>query len=622
MAASPVRRRAFALLALLIPLLLLAGLEGFLRALRYQGDLKLFTTVANVDPKYLGVNDRVANRYFTSVKTVPTPPTDLFLRAKPARGFRVFVMGESSTGGFPYGYNGTFSRVVRDALADVLPGNTVEVINLGIAATTTYALYDEIDEILEQQPDAVMIYAGHNEFYGALGAASTQRMGAYPAFVRSYLRLQRRFKTVLLAREVAIGLIQRVGALTGSSRDSSRSLMQQMVREELIPLESPTYRRGIQQFRDNLGAILTRFAEANVPVFVGSLTSNLRDQPPFRSVATASLPAAERVYAEAGQALARGARDTARALFVRARDLDGLRFRAPSEFNTVIRTLASTTGAYYVAVDETFASAARDHIPGTDLFWEHLHPNQTGYHLIGKTFFDAIARTGFLGRAADPARLRSWPAYYEEMSVTEFDRRFAWHQIRSVTTSWPFVKQEDPSGYPHSYRPVGAADSAAFGVVVLRQNSWPAAKFALAAHYRALGQLQNAYAEYRGLIRDQPENATIRVYAADVFMAVSDFERARILLEEAYGIEPSAFTAYALGHLEVEVKHADRAIGLLEQAQQFRADIPMVLYDLSRAYALRRDGTRARASADRLASVQPGFPGLEQLRAELARLPD
>jgi lysophospholipase L1-like esterase len=616
---SPARKRAFALLAVLTPLVVFGAVELGLRAGGYMGDLRLFTAVANVDARYLGVNERVAARYFTSVRTVPTPPTDLFLRTKPARGVRLFVLGESSAAGFPYGYNGTFSRVVRDALTDVLPTDTVEVVNLGIAATTSYALYDQIDEILAQEPDAVLIYAGHNEFYGALGAGSTQTMGAFPGFVRSYLGLQRRFKTVLLARDVATRLTLSLGGLTGSSRDTSRSLMQQMVREELIPLRSPTYQRGVRQFRDNLNAILRRFAEAKIPVFIGSLTSNLRDQAPFRSLTTDSLPPADAVFREARQALGRQER-TARAMFERARDLDGLRFRAPSEFNAIIRTLASETGAHYVPVDEAFASSATDGIPGSDLFWEHLHPNQTGYHLIGKTFFEAIARTGYLGRPAAEERLRSWPAYYEEMALTDFDRRFAWHQIQSVITSWPFVARHDAAGYPMNYRPSDAADSAAFGVAI-RRASWPSAKFSLAGHYRELGELQKAYAEYRGLIRDQPENATVRVYAADVFMAVSNFDGARILLEQAYTIEPSAFTSYALGHLEVEVGHADRAVQLLEQAQRFQADIPMVLYDLSRAFALRGDGARARSTAERLAAVQPDFDHLEQLRAQLSKLP-
>jgi lysophospholipase L1-like esterase len=616
-AISSSRQRVFALLALLIPLAAFAALELGLRAARYKGDLSLFVHPANVAPKYLGVNPRVGARYFVRVHALPTPPGDLFLRAKPAHGFRVFVLGESSAAGFPYGYNGTFSRVLHDALQDVMPSDTVEVVNLAISAVTSYVLYDQIGEMLEQRPDAVMIYAGHNEFYGALGAGSTESVGAWPAFVRTYLRLQR-LKTVLLAREVATGLARRLGALTGGAADTSQSLMQQMVREELIPMDSPTYHRGVGQFRDNLRAILGRLSRAHVPVFVGSLTSNLRDQPPFRSVPTATLPPADRVFQEARQAHRRGSQTEARRLFEQARDLDALRFRAPSELNAIIRAVARETGAHYVPIDEAFAAAAPDGIPGSELFWEHLHPNQKGYHLMGRMFFEALEHAGFLGRTADTTRLRSWPAYLAGMELTEFDQRFAWHQIHSIMTSWPFVAREDPSGYPRNYRPTSPADSAAFEVVVLHRGAWPLAKFNLAAYYRSRGELPLALAEYRGLMRDQPENATVPVYAADLFMQVSDFGPARQLLERAYAIEPSAFTCYALGHLEVETKHPQRAIQLLEQAQQFTPDVPVVLFDLSRAYALGHDLDRARGYADRLAAVKSDFPGLDVWRANLA----
>jgi lysophospholipase L1-like esterase len=619
-AISSSRQRVFALLAVLIPLVVFAALELGLRAARYKGDLSLFVHPPNVAPKYLGVNQRVAARYFVRVHALPTPPGDLFLRSKPAHGFRVFVLGESSAAGFPYGYNGTFSRVLHDALQDVMPGDTVEVVNLGISATTSYALYDQLDEILDQKPDAVVIYAGHNEFYGALGAGSTETVGAWPAFVRTYLRLQR-LKTVLLAREVATGLGRRLGALAGASADTTRSLMQQMVREELIPIDSPTYHRGAEQFRDNLRAILRRLSAAHVPVFVGSLTSNLRDQPPFRSVSTATRPPADSVFREARRAQERGSRTEARRLFEQARDLDALRFRAPSEFNAIIRTVARETGAHYVPIDEAFAAAAPDGVPGSELFWEHLHPNQKGYHLMGRVFFEALGRSRFLGRTVDSTRLRSWPAYLAGMELTEFDQRFAWHQIRSVMTSWPFVAHEDPSGYPRNYRPTSAADSAAFDVVILHRAAWPLAKFNLAAYYRSRGELQLAFAEYRGLMRDQPENATVPVYAADVFMQVSDFGPARQLLERAYAIEPSAFTCFALGHLEVETKHPQRAVQLLEQAQQFTPDVPVVLFDLSRAYALAHDLDRARGYADRLAAVKSDFPGLDIWRASLAEPP-
>jgi lysophospholipase L1-like esterase len=625
-APSRARQRVFVLLAVSIPVLTFGAVEGSLRAMHYKGDLSLFVPVqflkrTHAQGKYAATNERFAARYFVNVRTPPTPPSDLFFLSKPTNGFRVFVLGESSAAGFPYGYNGTFSRVLQDALQDVLPSSTVEVVNLGVAAVTSYTLYDEVDEILAQQPDAVLIYAGHNEFYGALGAGSTETLGAVPAVVRTYLRLQR-LKTVLLTRDLAAGLARRLGPRTGSARDSSRSLMQQLVREELIPLDSPTYRRGREQFRDNLRAILKRFRDAGVPAFVGSLTSNLRDQPPFRSVATPKLPAADRVFGEAWEALGRGDPAAARSLFEDARDLDALRFRAPGEFNAIIRTVTRETGAHYVPVDEAFRAVSNDGIPGSKLFWEHVHPNQTGYHLMGKVFFEAIKQVRFLGRAADTTRLRNWRTYYDRMELTEFDRRFAWHEIRSLTTSWPFVERQDPSGHPRDYRPLDAADSLAFEAVNRRSTTWPWAKFALAGYYRSRGQLQLALAEYRGLMREQPENAVMRVYAADVLLRLHHLDRARDLLERAYAMEPSGPTCYALGALELKTKRYVRAIQLLEQSQQFHPDNPPALLALSRAYVAVRDVRRARAYADRLSLVSPGFPGLAEWRARLATLPD
>jgi len=619
--ASPARRRAFVLLAVLVPVLAFFGaVEGVLRAMHYGGDLSLFVRRPDLEGKYAAVNNQFAARYFVNVSMLPTPPTDRFLLSKPAHGFRVLVLGESSAAGFPYGYNGTFSRVLQDALQDVMSGDTVEVVNLGVAAINSYALRDEVEEILARQPDAVLIYAGHNEFYGALGAASVETLGAFPAFVRAYLGLQRHLRTLLLARQLAAGLVRRLEPRTGSPR-ASMSLMQQMVREERIPLGSPTYRRAREQFRDNLRSILTRFRAAGVPVFVGSLTSNLRDQAPLRSVATPTLPAAQRVFDQARQALARGDRAAARRLFAYARDLDALRFRAPGEFNTIIRTIARETGAHYVPVDEAFAAASRDGIPGSELFWEHLHPNQTGYHLMGKVFFEAIEQASFLGRAADTARLRSWQAYYDRMELTDFDVRFAWHQIRSLTTSWPFVEREDPAGYPGNYRPLDAADAVAFDAVNKRDPPWPRAKLELAGYYRSRGQLQRALAEYRGLMREQPENAPLLVLAADIYLRLNDSRPARELVERAYAIEPSGLTCHALGTLELGARHYDRAIALLTQSLQYHPDDPPVLFELSRAYLGKGDLGDARAYAGHLALVSPGFPGLSRWRAWLAAAP-
>jgi hypothetical protein len=59
--------------------------------------------------------------------------------------------------------------------------------------------------------------------------------------------------------------------------------MQLMAGDQQVPLGSALYRRGLEQFRANLAALLARYRAAGVPVFVGTVASNERDQPPFVS---------------------------------------------------------------------------------------------------------------------------------------------------------------------------------------------------------------------------------------------------------------------------------------------------------------------------------------------------
>jgi len=616
-APSPGRRRIFFLLALLLPVLAFAALEGGLRLGNYGGDLRLFERFDYFGGRYAEVNKRFAARYFVGARRLPGPPNDLFLIRKPANGFRVFVLGESTVNGFPYSYNGTFSRVLNDVLRDVLPRDSVEVVNLGIAAINSYTLYDQVGEILAQHPDAVMIYVGHNEYYGALGVGSTVRAVGSPALIRTYLQLQR-LKVFLLARNLAVAVAR---TLRGhSSRDSSADLMESVVGEKDIPLDSPLYRRGVAQFTDNLRAILRRFRDARVPVFVGSLTSNLRDQAPFQSVRTGAYPPADSEYRAAQQALARGDTAAARREFVLAKDLDGLRFRAPSEFNRVIREAAQAYGAHYVPVEEAFAAASPGGIPGKELLWEHVHPNQAGYLLMAKTFFEALRGTAFLGRAADTTRLRSWQAYYDGMDLTEFDRQFAWHSVALLKSRWPFVERVDPAAYPTGYLPKDLADSAAYAATVA-DAGWYRSKTLLAELYQRRKQLQAALAEYRGLIREQPVNAQLMSMAADLYVQAGDTSQARAELEQAYRVQPSGVIAYLLGTLEMATKRYPQAVARFEDAFRYAPTNPALLFDMSHAYALNGDLRRARDFADRLATVDPAHPGLAEWRAKLAAEP-
>ena len=253
------RRATFYGLMALIPIVALATFEGVLRLSWPGGAAPAFEKISVAGVPYLSASPRVSRRYFGTEAMPPVPPTDLFAAVKPPHGLRIFVLGESSAAGFPYPPNGSFSRAVRDALRDALPGDSVEVVNLGIAATNSYAMLDLSRDVLDQHPDAVLIYSGHNEYYGALGVGSTIGVGSSPTLVRAYLALERLRTVILLRNSLAV-----VGRrLKSAAVDSSAAtFMESVAANQQIEFDGRAYQAGLAQFAGNLSILLNRFRSA------------------------------------------------------------------------------------------------------------------------------------------------------------------------------------------------------------------------------------------------------------------------------------------------------------------------------------------------------------------------
>ena len=60
---------------------------------------------------------------------------------------------------------GSFSRYIRKRLELVYPNTTIEVVNISMTAVNSYTVLDLLPGVLDQKPDLVLIYAGHNEYY-------------------------------------------------------------------------------------------------------------------------------------------------------------------------------------------------------------------------------------------------------------------------------------------------------------------------------------------------------------------------------------------------------------------------------------------------------------------------
>lgn len=633
------RRRLFTAGMLLLPVLLFGLAEGGLRLAGFGDDFPLFVELPG-HPDYLVPNPDVGRRYFAHTSLVPGPPHDAFLREKTAGTFRLFVQGASSAAGFPYGHGGSFPRMLQQRLQHTFPERRVEVVNTAMDAVSSYTLLDLSGEILAQRPDAVLLYAGHNEFYGALGVGSTESIGPTRALVQLYLALDE-LRLVQGGRALWAQLLGRLAPATAANA----TLMEELAGDKSIPYGSARYRRGLDQYRANLTALLCRYERAGVPVFVGTVASNERDQPPFAGGATADPggPAGRRYadarrlaeagdttaalavldslirtdgtdalpyYARARLHRAAGRTDAARADFSAARDRDRLPFRAPTEINTIIRDVAAACGATVVETRE--ALAAPDGLVGGERMLEHLHPNVEGYFRIADTFYEALRTAGLPG---------AWPAPVPaerarpEVLVTALDSVLATLHVRRLRNSWPF--QPPGTTRPDTFRVATRVDALALEVLSGRAT-WVAATAELGAYYESRGDHMAALRAALALAQEQPYAAEPYVVAANLLVKMERPAAAFQYFQAADARAPSAEARRMMGRLLLSAGRAAEAVPHLEAALQLAPDDQAALYDLGVAYALGRRTPEARATAERLLQVNPEHPGAHRLLMRLA----
>ena len=607
---TPLRRAIFATVSLLLPVALFSAIELGLRlTIPVPGDPLFVRTPFSAGHSM--ANRFVGTRWFPELADPPGPMQEPFAAEKPASTIRLFVLGESATAGFPYPRNGAFSRLLRDALRRARPGDSIEVINLGVSATNSYAMWDMVGEIASQHPDAVLIYAGHNEYYGALGVSSRQGfLQPGPPVIRAYLRMLR-LRIVWLAREALFAI--RRGSDVGEV--DAASLMEILGRDREVPYGSKTYSLGLRQMQSNLEAIVELLRGRGIPVFIASVAINVRDQAPFAVESNAGPGGANGAFEKARSALRGGDTVAARALFERARDLDVVRFRAPAEINSIIRAVAAKTGARYVPVAEAFERESPAGLPGANLFLEHVHPNRKGVGVIARAFFDALTSSGVLHRGPAPAVRLDWLSLEQHVGLSAFDERAAQHTVNTLTSRWPFVSRERQRDYRVEYRPTDSMDSLAFAVS--RGKSWATAKLELARTYYARGQFDSAAVEYRGLAVDAPLFPEPRVLLADALAAGGRQQEATAELGAAVALGAPTRVFADFGDRAIRRRAYGEAVAWFSQASAAEPGNSDVLYKLSLAYGMARDVPKAREAATRLWRIAPAYPGLREWLSQL-----
>ncbi len=591
------RRRLFLAITVSFPFLFLLLLEAALRLFQYGPNLDLFTTEIVGGRTYHVMNPDVKARYFSHVEFSPNTSPDYFSVPKEPGTFRIFCLGGSTTVGYPYGYAGSFSAYLRTRLHALFPERKLEIINLGMTATNSFTVNDIAREIFDYEPDLLLVYDGHNEFYGALGIASHESAARSPWITRLYLRCVH-VRTFQLLRD-AFSLVGRLTA--GSSGTDHGTMMERLARGQYISMGSDVYRDGLEAFRSNLTDLRTMCIEHHIPLLLGTQVSNLRDRPPFISIGTdgkvseglpeggpAADPARADLHFLFGRDLAaKNDLRAAEAEFIKARDLDALRFRASSDQNAIIRSMASTDDRICVADHEqALRGAARDSIIGGDLILEHLHPNARGYFLIAKEYARTMRRAGFFAAPADWASRDTISDEFFALAspLTAVDSRAALRRTEILTSGWPFVL--------HSPSPSGPRRASGIDGIVERlvagEITWEQAHVEAARTYDARGDVAGAAQEYRAIIGQLPLNVSAYIALAQIFIRHDSLGAAGELLKRSLSIEKTGYACRVLGSMALNQASPADAIGYLRDAVSADSgtpDYPESAYLLSLAYA-------------------------------------
>jgi tetratricopeptide (TPR) repeat protein len=281
--------------------------------------------------------------------------------------------------------------------------------------------------------------------------------------------------------------------------------------------------------------------------------SNERDQEPLALLAgveSEATGAAKTAWYAAQDDEQAGNYQRAREGYEWARDLDPLRFRAPSVFNEVIRRVAQARGATVVDVHAAFAQASEHALIGRQLLLEHVHPNLDGYFLLADAFYDALIANGLPGT---PAVELSEDEAREWMPVSEVDRLLGEYKVQRILAGWPF---QTGAATPALPVPTSEAERLAQELFAGR-ISWADAQDRLRRYYRSSG--------------DGLRFAQVTTVLADAFPFAGSlqFEAAAALIELGRPREAVRYSARAVAREPGTVNHwLVHAHGLLLTGRQ------------------------------------------------------
>lgn len=599
----------FYLVLIIIPFLFFILLELTLRLFDYGTQINTWT---NITKTHYGLNPNVAKRYFYSVKNVPESIQDVFAVQKKNNSYRIFVLGGSSAAGYPFMPLGSFSRYLQQRLEQNYPDKIIEVVNVSLTAVNSYTIRDLIEDVIEQNPDLVLIYAGHNEYYGALGVGSMESLGRSRTMVNLVLSLNK-YRTVQLIRNILKSAI----TLFGSEKNKSGTLMSRMAQNQQIEYDSDTFQLGVEQFKSNMQDVITYCKEEGVPIILSTVASNLKDLKPFISGKSG---AAINYFNEANVEYKKGNYSAADSLYRLAKDYDQLRFRAPELINKTVKELCNNYHVPYVDVDNGLKKISPNGIIGYNFMTDHLHPTLNGYMEIGNMFYEKINSLNLL-----PSDIPKYNFSIQDSITknnfyfTKLDSTIADYKLRILKNDWPFINPRNKLPFNQIIKPTNFIDSLAVRCIQDKLD-WNKAHIILGNYFIKKNELQKFYNEMEILISQYPIITEYYESYVKELLKHRDYERALKFLFKQNKISETHFSNKWIGNIELARKHYTSAIKYLLRSLEFNNQDSQVYYNLSGAYSQIGKYHEALNYINKCLQIDNKYSGANSLRIQLEKL--
>lgn len=354
---------------------------------------------------------------------------------KPANTFRVFCLGGSASAGWPHPPEEIYSRYLQHALEEAYPQQTIEVLNVSAHAYAAYRVRLIFQEVIEFEPDLIVIYSGNNEFLEKRVYREEPAWFEPVTTALNRLHLVRRVKGSSLGRR-----LWPENTLLADERQHVAYEQWSKIEQLALDLrQKPAqYQQVKNHYTFSIQSMVETAQQRKVPVILVSVPVNLREWHPnvsHQPLQGPTLQTWERLYRSGkglllqgdasgaarrlqeaavlapfhaethfalGQALERsGAYEAALQSYSRARDLDYNPFRAPSDLNQILREIAGRYDNVSLAdAEQAFLATSAPLAPGFDLFLDYVHPTTRGNLLVAKTVYEQIISRGLLGPPA------------------------------------------------------------------------------------------------------------------------------------------------------------------------------------------------------------------------------